>query len=168
MHLYRVRRKPPFHQRRKIIVLFSGQVIKSMLYNIVTLKYITLLYPDKPGHGPATIAQSHPFTTPNQTKAFSKFKDTRRVYKERLCNGLSIFQIMMTSSNGNILRVTGLLCVWCVCVCVCVWGGGGGELRRHLAHYDFTVMWIHSRLVKTWVPSYTCVKPWDVVFSPCP
>ena len=32
---------------------------------------------------------------------------------------------MMTSSNGNIIRVTGPLCV-CVCVCVCGGGGGGG------------------------------------------
>ena len=31
--------------------------------------------------------------------------------------------LMMTSSNGNVFRVTGLVCV---CVCVCVGGGGGG------------------------------------------
>ena len=68
---------------------------------------------------------------------------------------------MMTSSNGNIFRVTGHLCgeftghrwiphtkasdaeLWCF---PCVWAKGwvnnrnAGELRRHRAYYDVTVM----------------------------
>ena len=71
--------------------------------------------------------------------------------------------IMMTSSNGNIFRVTGLLCgeitgprwiprtkasdaeLWCVFF-ICVWINGWvnnrevGDLRRYHAHYDVTVM----------------------------
>ena len=33
----------------------------------------------------------------------------------------------MTSSNGNIFRITWLLAI-CVCVCVCGGGGGGGGI----------------------------------------
>ena len=69
----------------------------------------------------------------------------------------------MTSSNGNIFRVTGLLCGeftddrwiprtkasdaehWCFSL-ICAWingwviNGGVGDLSRHRAHYDVTVM----------------------------
>ena len=71
--------------------------------------------------------------------------------------------IMMTSSNGNIFRVTGHLCgkflghrwiprtkasdaeLWVFCM-ICTWINGWvnnretGDLWRHLAHYDVTVM----------------------------
>ena len=79
----------------------------------------------------------------------------------RYCPGIvSIFlELMMTSSNGNIFRVTGPLCgeftghrwipltmasdaeLWCF-----AWINGwvnnrdAGVLRRHRAHYDVTVM----------------------------
>ena len=81
---------------------------------------------------------------------------------------------MMTSSNGNIFRVTGLLWgeftghrwipatkvsnaeLWCFFNLVCAWTNGwannrdAGDLRRHCAHYDFTVMiliWILPQLL---------------------
>ena len=64
---------------------------------------------------------------------------------------------MMTSSNGNIFRVTGHLCgeftgtkasdaeLWLfslICARINSWvnNGEAGELRRHRAHYDVTVM----------------------------
>ena len=67
---------------------------------------------------------------------------------------------MMTSSNGRIFRVTGHLChrspvnypqkgQWRGALMfsfICVWINGGvknreaGDLRRHRAHYDVTVM----------------------------
>ena len=73
---------------------------------------------------------------------------------------------MMTSSNGNIFRLTGQLCReytvyrWIprtkasdtellVFSLVCAWINGGvnnreaGDLRRHRAHYDVIVMHIH-------------------------
>ena len=73
--------------------------------------------------------------------------------------------IMMTSSNGNISRVTGHLCggthrspVNCphkgqwrgalMFSLICVWINGwvsnrdAGDLRRHRAHYDVTVMYL--------------------------
>ena len=70
---------------------------------------------------------------------------------------------MMTSSNGNIFRVTGHLCreftghrwiprtmasnakFWCFSL-ICAWlngwikNGETGDLRRHRAHYDVIVM----------------------------
>ena len=45
-----------------------------------------------------------------------------------------------TSSNGNIFRVTGHL-----------WGEFIGDLRRHLAHYDVTVMWVDGRHIAVYV-----------------
>ena len=78
---------------------------------------------------------------------------------------------MMTSSNGNIFRVTGHLCgeftghrwiprtkasdaeLWYFLL-ICAWingwvnNGQAGELKRHRAHYDVTVMHFSScRLV---------------------
>ena len=74
---------------------------------------------------------------------------------------------MMTSSNGNIFRVTGHLCgeftdprwisrtkasdaeLWCSLICV--WINGwinnreAGDLRRYRAHYDVTVMTVCLR-----------------------
>ena len=56
---------------------------------------------------------------------------------------------MMTSSNGNIFRVTGHLCQWCGALMfslICVWINGwvnnreAGDLRRYRVHYDVTVM----------------------------
>ena len=71
--------------------------------------------------------------------------------------------IMMTSSNGNIFRVTGLLCgeftghrwitrtkasqaeLWCfffIWACTSSWADNedAGDLRRHGAHYDLIVL----------------------------
>ena len=77
--------------------------------------------------------------------------------------------IMMTSSNGNILRVTGHLCeeftvprwiartkasdaeFWCVFF-ICVWincwlnNREAGDFRRYWAHYDVIVMGKYSQL----------------------
>ena len=65
---------------------------------------------------------------------------------------------LMTSSNGNIFRVTGHLCgeftghtkasdaeLWCfffICTWIHCWvnDGEAGDLRRHSAHYDVIVM----------------------------
>ena len=66
----------------------------------------------------------------------------------------------MTSSNGNIFCVIGPLCGeltghWWIpftkalMILICVWINGwtkhrdAGDLRRHRAHYDVTVMWPH-------------------------
>ena len=78
---------------------------------------------------------------------------------------------MMTSSNGNIFRVTGHLCgeftghrwiprtkasdgeLWCFAL-ICAWINGwvnnveAGQLRRHRAHYDVNVMWYMDGLVQ--------------------
>ena len=74
-----------------------------------------------------------------------------------------IYAFMMTSSNGNIFRVTGRLCGeftrhrwipptkvsdaehWCfffICSWIKGWANNGeaGNLRRHRTHYDVTVM----------------------------
>ena len=81
---------------------------------------------------------------------------------------------MMTSSNGNILRVTGSLCgeftghrwipltqasdaeIWFFSL-ICAWINGwvnsseAGDLRRHRAHYDVTLMYIVSLdVIKLW------------------
>ena len=77
---------------------------------------------------------------------------------------INILVPMMTSSNGNIFRVTGPLCgeftrhrwiprtkasnaeLWCL---ICVWindwvsNREAGNLRRHRGHYDVTVMYIY-------------------------
>ena len=50
---------------------------------------------------------------------------------------------MMTSSNGNIFRVTGPMCREFkrpVTRSFDVWWGGPGDLRRYRAHYDVIVM----------------------------
>ena len=54
--------------------------------------------------------------------------------------------LIMTSSNGNIFRVTGHLCGALMFSLICVWINGwvnnhdAGDLRRYRAHYDVTVM----------------------------
>ena len=72
---------------------------------------------------------------------------------------VSFCYIMMTSSNGSIFRVTGLLCgeftgprtkasdtVLFMFSLICVWINGwvknreAGDLRRHCTHYDVTAM----------------------------
>ena len=74
-------------------------------------------------------------------------------------NEKDLIVYMMTSSNGNIFRVTGHLCgeftgpphkgQWrraLMLSLICVWingwvnNGEAGDLRRHRAHYDVTVM----------------------------
>ena len=49
-------------------------------------------------------------------------------------------RVMMTSSNGSIFRITGHL--WGECDWINGWvnNGEAGDLRRHRAHYDVTVM----------------------------
>ena len=76
-------------------------------------------------------------------------------------------RLMMTSSNGNIFRVTGHLCgespvnsphkgQWrgaLMFSLICAWtkgwvnNGEAGDLRRYRAHYDVTVMcqWIYAK-----------------------
>ena len=76
---------------------------------------------------------------------------------------------MMTSSNGNIFRVTGHLCgeftgprwiphtkasdaeLWCFFICVWInsWvnNGEAGDLRRYRAHYDVIVMGLEGDTV---------------------
>ena len=75
--------------------------------------------------------------------------------------GMTLYDHMMTSSNGNIFRVTGHLCgeftghnsphkgQWHGALMfsfICVWISGwvnsreAGDLIRHRAHYDVTVM----------------------------
>ena len=52
----------------------------------------------------------------------------------------------MTSSNGNIFRVTGHLCEALMFSLICVWINGwvnnreAGDLRHHRVYYDVTVM----------------------------
>ena len=78
---------------------------------------------------------------------------------------------MMTSSNGNIFRVTGLLCGeftgdrWIprtkgsdaelICAWINGWvnNGEAGYLRRHRAHYDVIVM------PRVYVKGYLVQKP---------
>ena len=71
---------------------------------------------------------------------------------------------MMTSSNGNIFRVTGHLCgeftgprralmFSLICARINGWvnNGEAGDLRRHRAHYDVIVMvWISTRPIGSW------------------
>ena len=68
--------------------------------------------------------------------------------------------VIMTSSNGNIFRLTGPLCqspvnsphkgqrrgdlmFSLICAWITCWVNNreAGDLRRHCAHYDITVMW---------------------------
>ena len=89
---------------------------------------------------------------------------------------LHIPESMMTSSNGNIFRVTGHLCGhkghWrraLMLPLICTWIYGctnnreAGDMRRHRAHYDVTVMsliccmvMIHQN-IKNW-----CNNGWRV------
>ena len=64
-------------------------------------------------------------------------------------------RVMMTSSNGNIFRVTGLLCQWrgaLMFSLICAWINGwvnnreSGDLIRHRAHYYVIVMVAHRCL----------------------
>ena len=87
---------------------------------------------------------------------------------------------MMMSSNGNIFRVTGPLCgeftglrmFSLICTRLNGWvnNGEAGDLRRHDAHYDVTVMWqcksftmynMYTR--KNHKNIYTIVCSWDKV-----
>ena len=78
-------------------------------------------------------------------------------------NHTVLFLIMMTSSNGNISRVTGQFCVeftghrriprtkasdaelWCFFICIWINGWvnnrDADDLRRYRAYYDVTVMY---------------------------
>ena len=72
----------------------------------------------------------------------------RDVKHEMLSKFIRIYLPMMTSSNGNIFRVTCPL--WREStsdrLMICAWTNGGannrdaGDLRRHRAHYDVTVV----------------------------
>ena len=80
-------------------------------------------------------------------------------HKDRFALSIISEHSMMTSSNGNIFRVTGHLCVeftgsphkgqWrgaLMFSLICVWTNGwvnnreAGDLRRHRGHYDVIVM----------------------------
>ena len=87
---------------------------------------------------------------------------------------------MMTSSNGNIFRVTGQFCgeftglrwiphtkasdaeLWYL---ICVWINGwinnseAGDLRRCRAHYDVSIMWSYSLSISTNLILYHNVYP---------
>ena len=83
---------------------------------------------------------------------------------------IMMFKIMMTSSNGNIFRVTGHLCGeftgprWiprtkasdAELSLICVWINGwvnnreAGDLRCYRAHYDVTVMYPDFFLKSAW------------------
>ena len=99
-----------------------------------------------------------------------------------LCEGS-----MMTSSNGNIFRVTGHLCweftghrwnprtkasdaeLWCFSL-ICAWINGwvnnreAGALRHHRAHYDVTVMYpvdFQGKRSLIWASAFClCVLAW--------
>ena len=88
---------------------------------------------------------------------------------------------MMTSSNGNIFRVTGLLCgeltghrwiplkgQWrgtlmfsLICAGIKGWVNNreAGDLRRHRAHYDVTVMTAHSHLISAFASFFLRPPP---------
>ena len=90
----------------------------------------------------------------------------------------------MTLSNGNIFRVTGPLCgestghrwiprtnasdaeLWCFFICAwingLVYNREAGDLRRHRAHYDVTVMTTGNCHTET----YTC-RIWSWSPMPC-
>ena len=90
--------------------------------------------------------------------------------------------VMMTSSNGNIFRVTGHLCgeftdprwiphtkasdaeLWCFLKTL-VWindwvnNGEAGDLRRYRAHYVVTVMWCSkNKWLGEWQDGRPCCK----------
>ena len=101
--------------------------------------------------------------------------------------------VMMTSSNGNVFRVSGHLCgeftgnrwiprtkasdaeLWCFLFFICAWINGwvnsreAGDLRRHRAHYDVTVMCISCKYCQyqaCWCPGSSCqVIIWRHVVS---
>ena len=101
-------------------------------------------------------------------------------------HGTRIIILIMTSSNGNIFRVTGPLCgeftghlwiplttasdseLWCFFL-ICAWINGwvnnleAGDLRRNLAHYEVIVMFFsHKNNIYLSVTSSTGVCPIDV------
>ena len=90
---------------------------------------------------------------------------------------------MMTSSNGNIFRVTVPLCgeftgqrwipltkasdaeLWCCCFFICAWINSwvnnreAGDLRRHRVHYDVDVMSTIRIFVLPYIMwSYLCLS----------
>ena len=95
-------------------------------------------------------------------------------------------KFMMTSSNGNIFRVTGHLCgvftglrwiphtgQWCGALMfslICAWINGwvntreAGDLRRYHAHYDVRVMWKRSEMPhnSTARMRYVCFREFKV------
>ena len=99
---------------------------------------------------------------------------------------------MMTSSNGNIFRVTGHLCgdspvpgeflaqrpvTALLFSLICVWINGwvnnreSGDLRRHRAHYDVTVMttivWRLCTRRWTAMVAHACIGPWRCLTLDC-
>ena len=92
------------------------------------------------------------------------YETTLKIHKSQGANE-HLFQHMMTSSNGNIFRVTGPLCgeftghrwQWrgtLMFSLICVWINGwvndreAGDLRRYRAHYDVTVMTTHHSVTE--------------------
>ena len=63
---------------------------------------------------------------------------------------------MMTSSNGNIFRVTGHLCgefTGPICVWIIGWVNSreAGDLRRYRAHYEAIVMYSHEEVASSYL-----------------
>ena len=106
-------------------------------------------------------------------------------------NWLSVF-CMVTSSNGNIFRVTGHLCgegpvssphksqrrgalmLFLICVWINVWvnNGEAGDLRRYRAHYEVIVMWHTIRKAVKRLTTRSCgiskQRDMGLEFSDCP
>ena len=78
------------------------------------------------------------------------FRSTKCILFEPFCPGLDLFNLMMTSSNGSIFRVTGHLCQWrgalmfsLICAWINNWENNceAGDSRHYHAHYDVIVMY---------------------------
>ena len=124
--------------------------------------------------------------TTDQIQIKSKQNTTQVDSCEKKCLARS-WSMMMTSSNGNIFRATGPLWgeftghrwipltkarvveLWCFLICA--WTNGWenhwktGDLRRHRAHYDVSVMfgnfpkYIAQHFLK-YMHKYTCIVTW--------
>ena len=107
------------------------------------------------------------------------YETTLKLHKSQGANE-HLFQHMMTSSNGNIFRVTGPLCgeftghrwQWrgtLMFSLICVWINGwvnnreAGDLRRYRAHYDVTVMTTHHSVTEICTCVHISPKKWCTV-----
>ena len=78
--------------------------------------------------------------------------------------------VMMTSSNGNIFRVTGQWRGTLMFSLICVWINGwvnnreAGDLRRYHAYYDVTVMCWSSNWVSVGLEALMAVMVFDITW----